>query len=1034
MKTLTQFSVNYPVTVLMLVLAILLLGYISFQKLGIDLLPDLNTPRLFVDITSGERPPEEMETQFTKNIEAIISRLKKVTQVSSISKVGLARITVEYAWDADMDEAFLDLQKSLTAFSQNQEIDELNITQQDPNAQAVVILGFSKETVTDLDELRRVAENYIQNELIRLEGIASVELIGSEEKEVVVETDPYLLEAYGITTTLIANRISSNNRNISGGSIVEMGQKYIIKGISEYQSLDDIRNIILTHQQPTQTTTDQTTTISTTSERVPLYLKEVATVRFQNKEPENIVHINQKRCMALAVYKETKYNTVRAVEQVLSNLERLQKSLPAYELTVITNQAAFINTAITEVQQTALIGIILAVIILYVFLRRIGVTAVISTAIPISIVATFNLMYFNGLTLNIMTLGGLALGAGMLVDNAIVVMENIFRHLEAGKSLKEAAVEGTAQVGGAITAATLTTIVVFLPIVYLHGAAGELFKDQAWTVAFSLISSLFVAIIVIPVLSTRWLKRIPATVTSASGAVHFLKYRSFLEKVLNRKGLVLLLTGGLLAVALLVLPYIGSELLPRADQGEFTIDVKLPEGTDLLRTEGAVVNIEHIVSESIGASVATIYSQIGPSNLLTEIANNVFEGENTATIKVILEADRTATTEEYIRQLTPLLSQIPELEIQLMAEQTALQLTLGLESTPLVVEVKGEDLDQIQSLTQQVRDKLATMPELVNLATSFDEGHPEINVTVDRTLAGLWNINLNDLTTQLSDVLSGRETTQWDHEGELKDITLKFPKISPDQLKSLTVTTSDNQKIALEQFSTISRSQAPKEIMRRNQNRIGQVTAHIQGQQVFNQIADKVRDQLNAITWPPEYSYQLTGEELKRTEAFTNLKFALILAIILVYMVLASQFESLIHPFIILLTVPLAGIGSIFLFLLIGQPFNIMSYIGLIMLAGIAVNDSIILVDAINQRRREGVSRQSAILEAAQTRIRPIIMTSLTTILALLPLTIGIGEGAALRAPMALAVIGGLISSTLLTLIVIPVLYALVDPLHFSRE
>lgn len=1021
MKKLSEFSVTYPVTVLMLVLAILLLGYISFDRLGIDLLPELNAPRLYIEVSSGERPPEEIETQLTENLESVASRLKKVVKVSSITKVGTAQITVEYAWDADMDEAFLDLQKAVNTFTQSTIVDEIQISQQDPNAKPILLLGFWKESETDLDELRRVAENYIQNELVRLEGIASIELIGTEEKEVVVETDPFLMEAYGVTSSLIASKISSFNRNISAGSITEMGLKYIIKGVNTYNSLADIQNIILTFK------TETTPRVNATNRQVPVYLKEVAQVSFKNKDPENLVHIDQRPCIGLAVYKETKFNTVKAVEQVLDHLDLIKSALPSYELNIITNQATFINTAITEVQQTALIGILLAVFILYIFLRRFGVTAIISAAIPISIIATFNLMYFIGLSLNIMTLGGLALGAGMLVDNAIVVMENIFRRLEAGESLKTAAIEGTAQVGGAITAATITTIVVFLPIVYLHGAAGELFREQAWTVAFSLVSSLFVAILVIPMLSVRWLKNLNLASPASKKGVQFPHYASYLKKLMPHKVLIL---GGVLLIAVLsvlALPFVGNEFLPRADQGEFSIDVKLPEGTELHRTAGTISNLEHLITNSIGASIEHIYSQIGPSSLSSDVTENIYVGENTATIKMILKKEREFSSEQLIEQLQVQLNQIPDVELQFIQEQTALQLTLGVEKAPLIVEIKGKDLNVLQQLTQQVEVKLREMPDLKNISTSFDEGRPEINIVIDRTLAGILNISLEEVESQLNDILSGREATQWDYEGELKDITLRFPKISVQELHNLILTTGSNQKIMLDQIAEIQESQSPKQILRNNQNRIGQVSAHIQSDKPFNQIIESVRGELTGITWPAEYNYQFGGEELQRQQAFGNLKFALILALILVYMVLASQFESLIHPFLIILTVPLAGVGSVLLFLILQMPLNIMSYIGLIMLAGIAVNDSIVLVDTINQLRREGNSRLEAILQAGQMRIRPIIMTSLTTILALLPLTLGIGEGAALRAPMALAVIGGLFSSTLLTLVVIPLLYDLVD-------
>ena len=1017
MKKLTQFSVDHPIAVLMLVLAVLLLGYISFQKLGIDLFPDLNNPRIFVELRSGERPPEEIERQFVDSIESLAIRRKKVTQVSSISRVGSAQITVEYAWDTDMDEAFLDMQKILTNFSQNSDIDELTITQHDPNAAPVMLVGLSHPQIDDMDELRKVAENYIRNELIRLEGIAEVELSGQEEKEVVIETDGYLLEAYGLTPDAIANQIRNYNRNVSGGSIVEMGLQYVIKGVGVFQSLEDIGNVIVAYRQADDGTSPST-------EEVPVFLRDVAAVQFRNKDPENIVRINRKRCIGLAIYKETKFNTVKAVNDLLDAFEDVQRALPGYEFTIIQNQGDFIDRAIDEVKQTALIGILLAVVVLYLFLRRIGATAIISIAIPISVVATFNLMYFNGLTLNIMTLGGLALGAGMLVDNAIVVMESIFRNLESGLSIKEASVLGTAQVGGAITASTITTIVVFLPIIYLHGASGELFKDQAWTVAFSLVSSLIVAVLVIPMLSTRFLKGKPDLVQPRS--IRFRGYSTFLSHVLDKRGPVILCAAVLVAGAVRLIPLVGSEFIPKTDSGEFAIELKLPEGTALHRTEDVVDDIERIVRTILGDELETVYSQIGPSTGLGGDEGAIFEDENTAVLRGILRPDHPHSLDEIIASLDDALGDIPEVDVQFVQEQTVLQATLGTDEAPIVVEVKGEELDQIEVLTEQVKRKMGASDDLFNVETSFEEGMPEIEVVIDRLRAGLYNIGVDQVCSQLRDQLMGKDAGQWENEGEMKDITLRLPEVGLRQLADMTVR-SNNTIIRLDEIADIRPVRAPKEIYRRNQSRIGKVTAHLRGGKPFDHVVRGIEAGIGGIDFPPDYQARVTGEEQKRRESFQNLTFALLLSVVLVYMVLASQFESLVHPFTILLTIPLAGVGAVTTFFLLGRSLNIMAYIGIIMLAGIAVNDSIILVDAINQLKRAGRSRRDAIIEAGGRRIRPIIMTSLTTILALLPLTFGFGEGAALRSPMALAVIGGLVTSTILTLIVIPCVYLTFD-------
>ena len=442
LKKITGFSVNYPVTVTMVITGILLLGYISFQRLGIDLFPDLNNPRLFVEVKSGERPPEEMEEMFVDRVEALAIRQAGVTNVSSVSRVGQARIEVEYAWGKDMDEAFLDLSKALGGITQNEDVDEMNITQYDPNAEPVMLIAFQSKTDQDMDDLRKVAENYIRNELIRLEGIADVEIDGGEELEVVIETNDYLLKAYDITTSELVSRINSFNQNISGGSVVEMGRRYVVKGMSELTSLSDLENVIVKMARPTaQSTTGQQS--SQTAQATPVLLKDVAKVYYKPKDRENLVTINGVPALGLSVYKETKYNTVQAVDDLKEALKTLQKALPGYTLKVVQDQGDFISSAINEVRDSAMYGIVLAVFVLLLFLRRIGPTLIVSFAIPISIIATFVLMYFDNLTLNIMTLGGLALGAGMLVDNAIVVIENIFRLHESGENTKDAAINGT---------------------------------------------------------------------------------------------------------------------------------------------------------------------------------------------------------------------------------------------------------------------------------------------------------------------------------------------------------------------------------------------------------------------------------------------------------------------------------------------------------------------------------------------------------------------------------------------------------------
>jgi HAE1 family hydrophobic/amphiphilic exporter-1 len=1027
MNRIAGFAVKYPVTVLMLVLGIVLLGFISFGKLGTDLFPDLNNPKIYIELKAGEKPPEEIEKNYVDQIESLSMRQSDVVQVSSVSQVGSATITVEYDWNKDMDEAFLDLQKELNSFSQNSDLEDFTISQYDPNASPVMIVGLKNPGINNMDELRKIAENYIRNELVRIEGIADVKLTGIEESEVVIETNKYVLESFGITSDAIAAQISNYNRNVSGGSIVDMGLKYTVKGVSVLEDINDLENIVVGFKQAASTgsVSGQSGSSASVSGRIPVYLRDVATIRFANKDPENIVTINGERCIGLSIYKEPKFNTVDAVKSLGVAITELEKALPGYEFIRVQDQGAYIDNAIGEVKNTLLIGILLAVIILYVFLRRIGTTLVISVAIPISIIATFNLMYFNNLTLNIMTLGGLALGAGMLVDNAIVVLENITRLREEGVPVKEAVIRGTGEVGGAITASTVTTIVVFLPIVYLHGASGEMFKDQAWTVAFSLISSLVVAMLVIPMLvSTLFTDKKHKVDTKPP--LGFKWYEGFLRSTIEKRTLVIVLSVLMMVGSALLIPRLGSEFMPKSESAQFTVNLKLPEGTSLLRTESTAVKTEGIIRELLGEKIKMIYCQAGADNNSSFSQTTVTKGENSASLKVILTDDFASRTEEAISLVGNYLKTIPDIEINFTRDETALQSSLGTTEAPFTLEISGEDYTELEKIVNESKAILMNNKGLYNITTSLDKGSPEVEVAIDRFKTSYYSVTVESIINQIKSYLAGSSAGSFEKDGEMKDITIKLGDLSLNQLRDLMIT-AGSVKVPLSELAAIRTIISPREITRRNQARTCYIYAMVSGKSAFDQVIKEAESSLKAITLPLDYKMEFTGEELKRKESMSNLSFALILSLILVFMVLAAQFESVIQPFVIMLTIPLAGVGTVLTFFLLGETLNMMAYIGIIMLGGIAVNNAILLIDRINQLREAGMEKKEAIVLAGLQRIRPILMTSLTTILALLPLTIGIGESASLRAPMALAVIGGLVSSTLLTLVVIPCVYWVFD-------
>jgi HAE1 family hydrophobic/amphiphilic exporter-1 len=1035
MNSIARFAVKYPVTVLMLVLGIVLLGFISFGKLGTDLFPNLNNPKIYIELKAGEKPPEEIEKNYVDQIESLSMRQSDVVQVSSVSQVGTATITVEYNWNKDMDEAFLDLQKELNAFTQNSDLESFTISQYDPNAAPVMIVGLKNDRISNMDELRKVAENYIRNELVRIEGVADVKLSGKEESEVVIETNKYILESFGLTSDAIAAQINSYNRNVSGGSLVDMGLKYVVKGVSVLTNIEDLQNIIVGFKQASAASgTNIGQGTSALSGRVPVYLRDVATIRFENKDPDNIVTINGERCIGLSIYKEPKYNTVDAVKSLDKAFVELGKALPGYEFIRVQDQGTYIHNAISEVQNTALIGILLAVFILYVFLRRIGTTLVISVAIPVSIIATFNLMYFNHLTLNIMTLGGLALGAGMLVDNAIVVLENITRNREEGMPLKEAVITGTGQVGGAITASTLTTIVVFLPIVYLHGASGEMFKDQAWTVAFSLISSLLVAMLIIPMLvSTLFSDKKKGQ--EISTPLQFKWYTKFLEKAVDKRNLVIILSIVLMGITVLLIPRLGSEFMPKSASAEFTVELKLPEGTSLARTFSTATKTEGIIRDLLGDKIKMIYCQSGADNTSSASQSSSVKGENSASLKVLLTDDFASRTEEAINLIGNYLKTIPDLEVTFTRDETALQSSLGTTGAPFALEISGKEYNELERILNESKAILSSNPGLNNITTSMDKGTPEVEVAIDRFKTSYYSVTVDNVINQVKSYLSGSSAGSFEKDGEMKDITIKLGDLSLHQLKDLMIT-AGSVKVPLSELAQIKTVVSPREITRRNQTRTCYIYAMVSGGMAFDRVIKNAESSLKAINLPTDYKLEFTGEELKRKESMSNLSFALILSLVLVFMVLAAQFESIIQPFVIMLTIPLAGVGTVLTFLIFGQTLNMMAYIGIIMLGGIAVNNAILLIDRINQLRDEGMDKKGAIVLAGSQRIRPILMTSLTTILALLPLTIGLGDSASLRAPMALAVIGGLVSSTVLTLVVIPCVYWVFDSFGeiFSRR
>lgn len=1048
MKAIANLAVRFPVTVVMIFAGVLLLGWISLDQLGIDLLPDISSPKVVVVLESGNRPPREMEDVFGEQLESRLSTISGVSRVSSVSRVGSIMVTVEFYWDTDMDFALLEVQKNIGYLQADREVDRLSIRRFDPQAAPVLRVGMfpadgGGEGGADLDELRRLAEDYVRPALERLRGVAAVRISGGREREVIVETDEFQLDAFDITVDDVAARIEQANLDTSGGTLEEEGRIYVIKGVGRFTDLDQLRGLTVAYLDRSKAPSDLLSTDTAFDPlKVPVPLSRVARVYYGDKEVRNLVRINGIEGVGLSVHKEGGSNTVTVSGDVRETLETLSRSLPGVSFEVVRDQARFISGSIREVQEQALIGALLAVVILFLFLRSFGATLVISLAIPLSIIATFVLMYFAGLSLNIMTLGGLALGVGLLVDNAIVVIENIFRHLQAGKGRIEAAIDGAGEVGGAIFASTLTTCVVFLPVVFIGDITGELLKEQAFTVSISLLCSLVVAMVLIPMLASRVLKQKRADAETVGGelVVRSKAYHGLLGWALSHKLIVVLVT---LALGLLAAEGFrrgGTEFLPRADQGEFGIRLVLPEGTLVEHTAAVSAFVEELLLSNFGEEIAAVYSDIGKRRLEDELLTEEVWDENTALVLVSLEpfGERELHTASMINAIDPVLREVPGLEATYTLGETALQQTIGSGDAPVSIEVRGQDVDRLQEISGQVAAQLEEMGAagkgIYNVRTSFQGGREELAIHVDRLTAASLGLDVTTVTRLVKRKLYGEEISIFRAEDEDRDIAIRHPMMGLDGLLSLEIENPTGTRVLLRDIARVESESGPREILRRGQSRVGLVQADLVEGVTLSEVSVEIGERLAAMNVPRGYRFMVGGEELRRQESFAKLRFAMLLALLLVYMVMASQFESLVHPFTIMLTIPMAGVGVAAVFYFAGLPLSVMAFIGIIILAGIAVNDGIILVDYVGLLRRKGMKRREALLAAGQARLRPIMMTSSTTILALLPLSLGFGEGAELRAPLAYAIIGGLVTSTILTLLVLPVAYDLIDRLRPRRR
>jgi HAE1 family hydrophobic/amphiphilic exporter-1 len=1025
----SRFSVHRPVFTSMAALIVVLLGVISLLRLPIDLMPDITYPTLSVSTSYENASPEEVEELITRPIEEALGAVPGVEEITSDSSEGNSSVRVSFSWGTNLDAAAADVRDRMDRVISllPDEADRPTLRKFDLAAFPILIMGVS----SDLDplDLRKIIDDQVKYRFERIPGVASLMVHGGREREIHVNVDIEKTRSLGLALDRVIARIRSGNVNMPAGSIERGNLDVRIRVPGTYDNLDQLRETVIDVRGGT-----------------PIRVGDVAKVEDSYLKENSIVRVNGRPGLRIAINKQSGSNTVEVARRALREIERINEDIPQLHITPIIDTSKYIQNSINNIASSAIYGGLLAVIVLLVFLRNILGTLIIAVCIPVSIIATFAMIYFGGFTLNIMTLGGLALGVGMLVDNAIVVLENITRlRDEDGLDKEKAAVEGSGEVVSAIVASTLTTVAVFLPLVFMRGMSGVMFKQLSLVVSFALLCSLFAAMTLVPMLSSKLLRRSAGAdngVPNGDGAAPRGRgifgvtekafraledsYKSLLHFALNQRWLVVLVSVVLLVGSVLLLaPEIGRELMPATDEGEARVSVEMEVGTRLGVMDGVMRRIEGIVLDNVPEreSAITFIGATGWRSI----------GTHTAEMRVGLKSmsERERSSAKVADDLRPKLMNIPGARVRTRAGQGLFILRMGSSGGDAIsVEIRGYDLDTANALAAQVEAIAAEVKGVTDTSVSREAGIAEENIIVDRRKAEDMQINVSQAAQLMRTALAGSSAGYFRDGGDEYRILVKVEdaeKMRLEDILDLSITNTVGEPVILRNMAEIQPRMGPVSIERKDQERIITVSANIEGRDMGS-VIDDLRQALRGVAVPQGFSIGFGGDFEEQQKAFKELLLSFVLAIILVYMVMACQFESLRDPFVVMFAVPFAAIGVLVMLFLTDTTLNIQSYIGCIMLAGIVVNNAILLVDHTNLlRRRDGMRLREAIEEAGRRRLRPILMTALTTILGLLPLAIGMGEGGEAQAPMARAVIGGLVSSTAITLVLVPVIYSLFE-------
>ncbi|MEN6308941.1 MAG: efflux RND transporter permease subunit [Anaerohalosphaeraceae bacterium] len=1017
-RRIARFAINRPATVIILIAAITIIGTMSVAQMPTDLMPEMELPYAAVVTSYTGAGPEEMEEKVSKPLENLVATISDIDTIVSQSKSDSSIVFIGFNYGTNMDSAIADIRDKISMAEAYlpDDADKPLVMKLDMNMMPVISVTIGSDRLS-LAQLQTIAEDDIEPRLSRISDVASVSIVGGREREVKVAVDPVKAQNYGLSLNQVASCLAAENYTMSNGNINYGEREYFVRSLQEFESVNDVGNVALT-----------------TVNGSKIQLKEIAEISEDYTEVEQINRVNGRSAVSILCQKATDGNTVAACTNVKKEMKKIQSEMgDKVDVEILMDQSDFISKSISSTGRTLVEGALLAVLIIFLFMRNLRSTAIVGIAIPLSLVATFIVLFYNGSTLNVVTLGGLALGVGRMIDDSIVVFENIYRHRSLGLSAREAALEGTGEVGGAVLASTLTLIAVFLPIGLAGGISGVLFRPMALTICVAIACSLLVSLTLVPFMSSRMLtdKAMERAVTGtnfASRQFHRLadwldglgeKYKVSLQWALSRRRIVIFSVIGLIVLSLCMMPLVGAEFIPSSDSGSISVTIEADKGS---RIED-VNKIAEIAEEKLlkNPAVDIVDTSVGSSGVTSSMSES---NEATLSVQLIPKGERKGVQQvaEEIRQSLKDISgakkTVSVSDSMSTSSQGAIQ-----------VKLQGDDLDTLRSIAKQIEDIVEKVPGTRNVASSLADGNPEVQIKINRQRAMELGITPAQVSSEIKAALDGTVASTYRYAGDEIDIRVtssQSENSNMDTLLNLPILTSQGNSIPLSEVAGFESSTGPVQIDREDQSRQATISCDLLNRDL-NSVTKDIRAQIDKIQLPTGYTVDYGGENEQMAEAFSSLLLAFLMALLLVYVVMVVQYESFRDPFVIMFSLPGATVGIVLALLLTRRSFSVTAFIGIIMLVGIAVANAIVYVDYLKQRLASGMERTEALLETGRVRLRPILMTALATILAMIPMATGLGEGAETNAPLATVVIGGLLAATFVTLFLVPVIYSILD-------